>query len=227
MSESLETYSDGDLNGEAHDPRPLQRGRAYQIWSYSDTGHELTVEEQLFCRSYIIDRNEVAAMRRLGYDMDAGVLRRRAQKMLLNPEVQGCIEALAKRMMDNLQITAERVNEGMAAIAFADLGEIMEFDHTGVRFIHSKYWTKEQRMALAGVKMTKDGVEVKFHDRSKALEFLGKQLNLVDDEKEMARAAAEGAARGAMDKILEITQRMKGQNALPTPANEEPRAVGR
>lgn len=200
-----------------YDPREHQRSRAFQIWSYSDTGHDLTVEEQLFCRSYIVDRNEVAAMRRLGYgdELSNASCRRRAQIMLNNPEVQGCIEVLAKRMMENLQIEAENVNRTMAAIAFGDPRDIMEWDANGVQLLHSKFWTREQALALKSVKMGKEGIQIEFADRQRALEFLGKQLGVSNDESEIARAAAEGAARGAMDKILEITERMR-----PEPKSE-------
>lgn len=206
----VDELPEGSDANEVFDVRPVQRARAFQIHSYSDTGHELTVEEQLFCRSYIIDRNGVAALRRIGYAEESShTLKSRSEKMLRNPEVQDCVEVLAKRMMDNLQITAERVNEEVAAIAFFDITEVMEFDHNGVQVMHSKFWNRQQRAAIAGVKMTKDGVELKVHDKQKALDFLGKQMNLVGDERDVARAAAEGAARAAMDKILEVTGRMR------------------
>lgn len=214
-----------------HDPREYQRSRAYQIHSYSDTGHDLTVEEQLFCRSYIIDRNTIGAMRRLGYseELSADALKYRAERMLQKPEVQACIEVLAKKMMDNLQITAEKVNEVAAAIAFFDLGEVAEWDAGGISLIHSKFWTKNQRLAVASVKMTKDGIELKMNDRQKAIDFLGKQLNLVDSDKDAIRMAAEGAAAAAMDKILEVTEKMRAgaAPALPKPvdADEEHRTV--
>lgn len=200
--------------------REVQRGRAYQIWSYSDTGHDLTVEEQLFCRSYIVDRNSVAAMRRLGYaeNMSVASLKYRADRMLANPEVQDCIAVLAKRMMDNLQIEADNVNRHMASIAFADLSSVIEFDHNGVRVLHSKYWTPDQRNSIKSVKMGKDGIQIEFHDKMRALEFLGKQLGQVDSDADMARAAAEGAANAAMNRILEITDKMRGS---PPPASEQ------
>lgn len=194
-----------------------QRSRAYQIWSYSDTGHELTIEEQLFIRSYCIDRNGVAALRRIGYvDESVATLKRRAERILANPEVQGAFEALAKRVMDALEITAERVNEQIASIAFFDPGQVMEFDHNGVKMMHSKYWTPAQRANVTSIKMGKDGVEIKLADRQRALDFLGKQLNLVNDENEMAKAAAAAAASAATDRILEVVGRMRDAR-LPPP----------
>jgi phage terminase small subunit len=188
----------------------VKNARAYQIWSYSETGHELTVEEQLFVRSYIIDRNPVASLRRIGYvEESSATLKRRAERMLANTEVQDAIAVQAKRIMEALEITAERVNEQVAGIAFFDPGEVMEFDHNGVKMISSRYWSPKQRANVVSIKQGKDGVEVKLADRQKALDFLGKQLNLVDDDKEMARAAAEAAAEAATGKLLEVVTRMK------------------
>ncbi len=211
---------DNDLNDQPpFDIEGDRRSRAYQIWSYSDTGHDLTIEEQLFVRSYVIDRNEVAAMRRIGYvEESSATLKNRAARMLANVEVQGAIETHCKRIMDALEITAEHVNKQVAEIAFFDPGKVMEFDHHGVKMMHSKYWTPGQRANVAGIKMGKDGVEIKLADRQKALDFLGKQLNLVNDEKDMAAAAAKAAAEAAMDRILEITdrKRLTKQEDAPT-----------
>jgi phage terminase small subunit len=224
MDDSPETLPEGSDPDAVYDPRPIQRSRAFQIHSYSDTGHDLTVEEQLFCRSFIIDRNGVAALRRLGYAEESNAtLKARAERFLRSSEVQDCVKVLADRMMQNLDITAEKVNREVARIAFFDLTEVMEFDHNGVQIMHSKFWNENQRAAIAGVKMTKDGVELKVHDKQKALDFLGKQMNLLGDEREMARAAAEGAARAAMDKILEVTERMRPQvPAIEDKSDDQP-----
>lgn len=208
---------------EMFDPRPVQNARAYQIFSYSDTGHDLTVEEQLFCSSYIIDRNEVAAMRRIGYDdVPAATLKSRALKMMTNPEVQGCIEVLAKRTMDALQITAERVNEAVASIAFFDFRNVAEFDHSGIKFKHSKFWTKHEAAAITGLKVTKDGVELKFGDRQRAQEYLGKQLGMASDESDMTKAMAQGMAEAAINKIMEVTGRMRPKPVEIEAPVEEP-----
>jgi len=202
------------------EPEEYHKAVATQIWSYDDTGHDLTVEEQLFCRSYIVDRNPVAALRRLNYAGTVPELKRIADRHLRNPEVQGCIEVLAKRIMDNLDITADRVNRRLAAIAFADRRRIMEFDHSGVRLIHSKYWTEEDAAALAGVEMGQNGIKVKFHDTMRALEILGKQVGIVDSEAEMARQAAEAGAAAALAKVFQTVERIRGDGVNSDPPIE-------
>lgn len=205
--------------------RHAQNSRAYQIWAYSETGHDLTVEEQMFVRSYVIDRNDVAAMRRIGYvHEDSRTLKRRAERMLASAEVQDAIKVQCERLMQALDITAERVNQRVAQIAFFDPGQVMEWDHNGVKMMHSKFWTEGQRANVASVKMGKEGIEIRLADRQKALDFLGKQLNLVDDDAERMRQAAAAAAEAAVGKVAEVVQRMRRPLPKPDP-KDEPRVV--
>jgi phage terminase small subunit len=193
----------------------------YDIWTRDDTGHDLTMEEALFVRSYIIDRNPVAAMRRLNYAGEAQTLRYRADRYLSNVEVQGAIETLGKKMMADLEVTADRVNRQLAAMAFFDPRSVMQFDGVSLRVLDSSLWSDTQIASIRGIKMTKDaGVEIQFVDKLRALEVLGKQLNLLQDPDVLAaKQLAEAAAEGAMRKIAEVFDRMsdnKTPAALPS-----------
>lgn len=183
------------------------QAQAAKIWHYQDTGHDLTLEEQLFCRSYIIDRNPVAALNRLGYSATNNVLKARAKKFLANPEVAACIEVLGQTMMEKLEITADRIQRKMAAVAFFDPREVMEFDKYGVRIINSRFWSEDQVAAISSIKNTQFGVEMKFYDRQKALESLAKQVGLQPDDFDEA-AKAEAMAESAMRKIAAFFDRV-------------------
>lgn len=183
------------------------QAQAAKIWEYQNTGHDLTLEEQLFCRSYIIDRNPVATLTRLGYTASAPVLKARAKKMLANPEVAACIEVLGKTMMDKLEVTAERIQRRMAAVAFFDPREVMEFDKYGVRIINSRFWSEDQVAAIQGLKNGQFGLELKFYDSQKALEALAKQVGLQPDDFDEA-AKAEAMAESAMRKIAAFFDRV-------------------
>ena len=179
--------------------------RAGQIWSYSDTGHDLTIEEQLFVRSYIIDRQDIAALKRLNYAQDLPQLKRIAKAFLANPEVQGVIEFLARRMMEQLDITAERVQRRIAAVAFFDPRQVVQFDDAGVAMLNSRYWTEEQAANIQSVEMGQHGLKVKFYDGLKAAEMLAKQLQLQPEEDTAAAAAAAKAgAEAVFDKIMDL-----------------------
>lgn len=198
---------DEELNAleAAHSPEEYQRARAARIWSHDDTGHDLTVEEALFCRSYIIDRNPVAALRRLNYDDPPQKLKAIATTYLANTEVQGCIETLAKQIMARLAITAENVNERIAAVAFFDPRTVLEFDHHNVRLKHSRYWTKDEALAIQSIKVGQHGVELKLHDGLRAAEMLGKQLGTLKDDSEETRAlGVKAAAEEVLNTIADI-----------------------
>lgn len=187
------------------DVETFRVARAAQIWSYSDTGHDLTVEEQLFVRSYIIDRQEIAALKRINYPHDLPTLKRIAKTFLANPEVQGAIEFLAKRMMEQLDITAEKVQRAIAATAFFDPRQVVQFDEAGVAMLNSRYWTEEQAMNIQSVEMGQYGLKVKFYDGLRAREMLAKQLQLQPEEDTAAAAAAAKAgAEAVFDKIMDL-----------------------
>lgn len=196
---------EGTLSPTWTDVEEFRVARAAQIWSYSDTGHDLTIEEQLFVRSYIIDRQEIAALKRINYPHDLPTLKRIAKAFLANPEVQGAIEFLAKRMMEQLDITAERVQRRIAATAFFDPRQVVQFDEAGVAMLNSRYWTEEQAQNIQSVKMGQHGLELKFYDSLKAAEMLAKQLQLQPEEDTAAAAAAAKAgAEAVFDKIMDL-----------------------
>ena len=192
------------------------------IWTRDDTGHDLSVEEMLFVRSFIIDRNEVAALRRLGYGGDPSRLKYIAKKYLTNPEVQGAVDVLAKRMCEKLEVTAEKVISHMAAMAFFDPRSVMHFDGHTLRVLDSSLWNDQQIAAIKKIKMTeKAGVEIEFADKLTATIALGKQLNLLQDPDEnQKRAAAEAAAEAAMTKIFEVHERVANKMIEDKKADE-------
>lgn len=206
-----------------------QRGKhqAHQIWSFDDLGFELTVEEQLFVRSYMIDRNEIAALRRLGYvDQDRVQLKRIAHRFLRVAEVQRAIEEAARRMMNKLEITAERVNQQIACIAFTDVHDVVQFTDQGAQILPSHLWPKHARVSLKSVKNGQFGVNLEFHDKHKALDFLAKQTGLDSSEKDAALAQAEAAAQLAVGKILDVVgraQEIKAAKVISDQRKEEAR----
>lgn len=185
-----------------HDYDVFVQAQAATIWQYDEIPVEgLNLEEQLFVRSYIIDRNPIAALRRLGHAHEDGrKLKARAQRFLAKVEVAEAIEYLGKRMMEKLDITAERIQRQMAAVAFFDPREIMTFDQHGVQMVHSRFWTAEQAACIKKVKMGANGIEIELYDRMRASEMLAKQIGLQPDESDAAQQARM-AADEAMTRI--------------------------
>lgn len=195
-----------------------QADKTLAIFSRDDSGHDLTVEEQLFVRSYVVDRNPVAALKRLDYAGDNARLRNIARRYLANPEVQSAIEFFVKRLAAKLEVTAERVTAQLAAMAFFDPRTVMTWDGLNMRVLDSRLWPDEAVAAIAGMKMTeKAGMEIKFVDKLKATETLGRQLNLLQDPDEAAKkATADAAAAAVVDKMSLVFDRLtKAKDAEP------------
>lgn len=185
----------------------VQVGMAADIWSHDILPFALTLEEQLFVRSYIIDRNEVSALRRLGHDLDLPRLKSRAKKMLTNIEVQQAIEFLAKRLMSRLAVTAENVQRKIAEIAFFDPRQVVLWDKHGPVILHSKFWSEADAASIQSIKAGQYGVEVKFYDRQKALGMLATQLRLSPEENDSI-TNARIAADETMNRIADIFGRL-------------------
>lgn len=207
-------------------PEEYQVIRAGHIWGHDDTGHDLTLEQALFVRSYMIDRNGIAALRRLNYTHPTLELKKKAERFLSNAEVQGAIEVFGKRMMAKLEITAERIQQRLAAVAFFDPREVMEFDHNGVRMLHSRLWPDHAMSAVQSIEMGQFGPKLKLYDSMKATEMLAKQLQLMPDEtSEAAAAAARAAGEAIVEKLFEHFDRTvpddPGPPSLPPPIDAQ------
>ena len=80
----------------------------------------------------------------------------------------------------------ETVLEALRAIAFSDFTDYIRVEDGEVRVKDTSQLTDAQRSAIAGIKDTGKGVEIKLHDKQKALELLVKYLGLFDRPEENA-----------------------------------------
>jgi phage terminase small subunit len=180
---------------------------AQDIWSRDRLDFDLTLEEQLFVRSYIIDRNPLAAVTRLGYLGTTSQLRAQAARMLAKSVVKEAIEFLAKQLMERLDVTAERVQRQIASVAFFDPREVMEFDNMGVKLLNSKFWREDQVAAIKSIKMGQNGIEMQMYDRLKANEMLAKQLGVQPEDNDLEDAFRIASVQ-AMDRIGTVLSRL-------------------
>jgi len=159
---------------------------------------ELNAKQKAFVDEYMIDLNATQAAIRAGYSTKTA--RYTAARLLTIPELQ---EALQQRMKDRAirtEITQDMVITELAKIAFSDatdysqvvkykkqrpvydengrLSEVIEEEVTDVEITLTKDLSENKRAAIAGVKMNKEGIEVKLHDKTRALELLGKHLGM-------------------------------------------------
>ena len=78
----------------------------------------------------------------------------------------------------------ETILNALKAIAFSDFTDYIRIEDGEVRVKDTRQLTEGQRSAIAGIKDTGKGVEIKLHDKQKALELLVKYLGLFDRPEE-------------------------------------------
>ena len=145
----------------------------------------MTDRQRRFADEYLIDLNATraykAAYPSVKRDETARV---NASRMLTNANVQEYIKAHMQARQERTQITQDMVLREIAAIAFADINDVVEIKNGSVFLADTGDLTPEQRKIIAGVKEGQAGVEIKFFDRLRALELLGKHLGLFDPRKD-------------------------------------------
>lgn len=146
----------------------------------------MTGRERKFVEEYLIDLNAYAAAMRAGYAQNTA---KNASMWIdgarpLKPKLR---EEIEKRMAERSKrtgVTADRVILELARIAFANVTDVVDAK-TG-RVLEDA--NREDTAAIAGIRM-KNGedyteAEVKFADKLKALELLGKHMGMwVDNVK--------------------------------------------
>ena len=77
-------------------------------------------------------------------------------------------------------VSGEEILEELAAIGFARVTDYLTVEDGTLTLKDWKKLRKKARAAIASVEKTSTGLKVKFYDKMKALELLGKMLGLFD-----------------------------------------------
>lgn len=79
-------------------------------------------------------------------------------------------------------LSPEQVLEELAAIGFARATDYLTVEKEQLRVMDTQSLTPKQSAAIAAMETTSGGVRLKFYDKLKALELLGKYLQLFGGE---------------------------------------------
>lgn len=138
---------------------------------------KLNDKQKRFVDEYLVDLNATAAAKRAGYSEKTAC--EQGSRLLANVKVQAEIQKRKVELQNKLEITQERVRQELAAIAFANGTDFATITQNGlVRLTPTSELTEEKKKAVASIKEGKFGVEVKLHDKVKALELLGRDLGM-------------------------------------------------
>ena len=172
---------------------------------------KLTAKQIRFVDEWLIDFNGKQAAIRAGYS--AKTAEATAARLLRNVKVQAEISRRQKDLQRRTEVTQERVVKELARIAFANIADYLhvetqtrtkddgtEVTYQIVMLSETEDLSVDQRAALANVKQNVNGVEIKLHDKIKALELLGRHIGMFTDKLEVKGAidiaSVLAAARG-------------------------------
>ncbi|AIW03636.1 terminase small subunit [Bacillus phage Pascal] len=168
----------------------------------------LTPKQQMFVKEYLIDLNATQAALRAGYS--AKTAKQMGTENLSKPIIQSEIQKHMNTRAEKVDISSERILQELAAIAFHDANDVVYVDEveyisdwkTIKKATETEPEVKEpimeisqrvvvknlseltplQRKSIASIKQGKEGIEIKFYDKIKAAELLGKHMKLFADK---------------------------------------------
>jgi phage terminase small subunit len=174
----------------------------------------LTLLQERFVHQYLIDGNATQAAIRAG--LQSRKPARAGSAMLHHREVAKAIERERAAAQARLAITADRVKNELAAIAFANIADVADWGPDGVILKEKSALSPQDRAAIAelfcekttGEKSETRRTHLKMHSKQQALDALAKHLGLYGRG---ARIVARGAGeedREAFDARAELRARL-------------------
>jgi len=145
---------------------------------------KLTEKENIFCKEYVVDFNASRSARDAGYSEKSA--RDIGYENLTKPHIREKIKALLADRVANLDLTSERVGKEIAAIAYARLCDVGQWDEEGNLILApSCLIPAEIQPAIQSIKkvITAEGerLEIKMHSKEKALEMIAKHTKFFEE----------------------------------------------
>ena len=146
----------------------------------------MNTKQDLFCREYLVDLNATKAAIRAGYKEKAAG--QYGYELLQKPHIQKRVSELMAERADRVEVTADRVLQELADLAFFDPSKIFEFQNGGIRIKDTADMSDRERRAVVQASEMAGAVvktDVKLADKISALTLLGKHLKMFTDKTEI------------------------------------------
>lgn len=152
----------------------------------------MTEKQKIFADEYLIDLNATRAYRKAYPNVKKEeTAAAAAARMLRNVKVQKYIADRMQERQKRTEITQDRVVQELAAIAFLKVTDYAEVINGCVKIKNTGDLNDDQIRAIAGIKEGANGIEIKFNDKEKALELLGRHLGMWNDKLDIKTPAID------------------------------------
>lgn len=156
---------------------------------------KLNEKRKQFVREYLVDLNATQAAIRAGYSEKTA--RSQGQRLLTNVDIAALLQDAQAKRAERTEITADRVLEELAKIAFSNMNDFIRTTGEGDAFVDLSELTREQAAAISEVTVEdyKDGrggdardvrkVKFRLSDKRAALVDIGKHLGMFVERREL------------------------------------------
>jgi phage terminase small subunit len=151
--------------------------------------NKLSAKRQRFVDEYCIDFNGTQAAIRAGYSANSAAIQ--AARLLINDNVRKALDEKRLEIAESSKLKVSDVIDELKKIAFSDITQVISFNNSKAKIKSSRKLSEDARKVIASVSQTQSGLTVKLHDKVKALELLGRYLNIFTD-----RVEVEGCGLG-------------------------------
>lgn len=136
--------------------------------------NKLSPQRRRFVEEYVIDYKGNKAAIRAGFAKKSA--RSQASRLLTRDDIQAAIAEKSKKISLKLELTAERVLQEIARVAFADKRKLF----TKKRLKSPDEWDDDTAAAVAAVDF--ENKKIRMHPKNEALNLAGRYLKLFKDD---------------------------------------------
>ena len=168
----------------------------------------LNAQESRFVEEYLVDFDAKAAALRAGYPRRAAAST--GARLLGDAPIAAAIEKAVAARREKIRVTADRVVEEYAHIAFANLHDFYDWDRGGAKLRPKGALTEADTAAIAELKTNGKGgsVSVKLYNKMAALNALARHLGLFDPKARGEKAERTIDGRDAREVLRERIEKL-------------------
>lgn len=140
--------------------------------------NKLSVKQENFCNYYVESGSASEAYRR-AYSADKmkpETINKRASELLSNGEVTGRVKEIQDDLKKKSDITKERIMDEIRIIMDARITDYLDFNGELITFKDFSELTDEQIRAIDSIKEGKNGIELKLHGKTWAIDRICRML---------------------------------------------------